>query len=145
MISPNRFFAIAVGVLLISASLALPQGSRAADAPGKALVALYRVAPGKHLDFLKWMAQRDAIATAAGLPATQWYRHVDGDSWDYVTIGPATTVEQDQKVDALAKQRGLSAGFAASLEFRQFVSSHTDTFAEGPMTAADMVSMAGSR
>jgi hypothetical protein len=40
MISPNRFFAIAVGVLLISASLALPQGSRAADAPGKALVAL---------------------------------------------------------------------------------------------------------
>ena len=53
MIFPNRFFAIAVGVLLISASLALPQGSRAADAPGKALVALYRVAPGKHLDFLK--------------------------------------------------------------------------------------------
>jgi len=113
--------------------------------PKRALVAIYHIAPGKHLDFLKWQAQRGAIATAAGLPATQWYRHTDGDSWDFVSIGPVTTEEQDQKVDALARQRGLTSGFAASLEFRQLVSSHTDTFTEGPLTAAELVSMAQQR
>ena len=106
MISPNRFFAIAVGVLLISASLALPQGSRAADAPGKALVALYRVAPGKHLDFLKWMAAREAVDKEAGMPATQWYMHTNGDSWDFLAIAPALTEAQQAKVDALAAKKG---------------------------------------
>src|SRR6266480_4836366 len=118
MISPNRFFAIAVGVLLISASLALPQGSRAADAPGKALVALYRVAPGKHLDFLKWMAAREAVDKEAGMPATQWYMHTNGDSWDFLAIAPALTEAQQAKVDALATKKGLKTGLQASLEFR---------------------------
>lgn len=128
-----------------SERLAPVQGQQATQAPKLALISIFRIAPGKHLDFLKWQAQRDAIATVAGLPATQWYRHMNGDSWDYVSIGPVTTDAQDQKVDALAKQRGLTTGFAASLEFRQFISSHTDTFAEGPLTAAEMVSTAGTR
>jgi hypothetical protein len=128
-----------------STRLGSVHGQQTTQAPKRALISIYHVAPGKHLDFLKWQAQRDAIATAAGLSPTQWYRHTDGDSWDYLTIGPVTTDEQDQKVDALAKQRGLTSGFAASLEFRQFVSSHTDTFTEGPMAVADLVSMAGKR
>ena len=139
MISPNRFFAIAVGVLLISASVALPQGSRAADAPGKALVALYRVAPGKHLDFLKWMAAREAVDKEAGMPATQWYMHTNGDSWDFVAIAPALSEAQQAKVDALATKKGLKTGLQASLEFRQFVSVHTDTFVNGPTSATQLV------
>ena len=142
MIFPNRFFVIAVGVLLISASLALPQGSRAADAQGKALVALYRVAPGKHLDFLKWMAAREAVDKELGMPATQWYMHTNGDSWDFVAIAPALTEAQQAKVDALATKKGLKTGLQASLEFRQFVSTHTDTFVNGPTTATQLVQQA---
>jgi hypothetical protein len=142
MIFSNRSFAIAVGVLLISAFVALPQGSRAADAQGKALVALYRVAPGKHLDFLKWMAAREAVDKELGVPATQWYMHTNGDSWDFLAIAPALTEAQQAKVDALATKKGLKTGLQASLEFRQFVSSHTDTFVNGPTTATQLVQQA---
>src|ERR1700686_333215 len=142
MISPNRFFAIAVGVLLISTSLALPQGSRAADAPGKALVSLYRVAPGKHLDFLKWMAAGEAVDKEAGMPANQWYMDTNGDSWDFVAIAPALSDAQQAKVDALATKKGLKTGLQASLEFRQFVSTHTDTFVNGPTSAMQLVQQA---
>jgi hypothetical protein len=148
----NRLIAgVALGlVALLPASFpsgpaVFVQGQQATQAPKRALISIYRIAPGKHLDFLKWVAQRDAIATEAGLAPTQWYAHMNGDSWDYISIGPVTTDQQDQKVDALTKQRGLTTGFAASLEVRQFFSSHTDTFAEGPMSVAEMVSMAAKR
>src|SRR3984893_16276895 len=139
MISPNRFFAFAVGVLMTAVFLVQPQETRVADAPGKALVALYRVAPGKHLEFLKWMAAREAVDKEAGMPATQWYMHTNGDSWDFLAIAPALTEAQQAKVDALATKKGLKTGLQASLEFRQFVSTHTDTFVNGPTSATQLV------
>src|SRR5260370_8415580 len=138
MMFPNRVLDKGAGVLVISACVALPRGSRAAGAPGKALVALYRVAPGKHLDFLKWMAAREAVDKELGMPATQWYMHTNGDSWDFVAIAPALSEAQQAKVDALATKKGLKTGLQASLEFRQFVSTHTDTFVNGPTTATHL-------
>ena len=142
MLSRHRLFAITVGILLISGSLLLSQPSPAADATGKAIVALYRVAPGKHLDFLKWMAAREAVDKEAGVPATQWYMHTNGDSWDYLAIGPVLSDAQQEKVDAVAQKKGLTTGMQMSLEFRQFVSSHTDTFVNGPTSAARLVQQA---
>ena len=132
MISPNRFFAIAVGVLLISASLALPQGSRAADAPGKALVALYQVAPGKHLDFLKWMAAREAVDKEAGMPATQWYMHTNGDSWDFLAIAPALTEAQQASARDLLR-RMTAVGHDGRLT-RRPVSRHRTPMRSGGST-----------
>jgi len=40
------------------------------------------------------------------------------------------------------RKHGRKTGFASSLEFRTFVASHTDTFAIGPVSAADLVAMA---
>jgi hypothetical protein len=142
MITRSRFLTLVAGVLLTGSALLLPQGSRAADAPGKALVALYRVAPGKHLEFLKWMAAREALDKEAGVPATQWYMHTNGDSWDFVAIGPVLTDAQQDKLDGLAKKKGLTTGLKASLEFRQFISSHTDTFVNGPTSATRLVQQA---
>jgi hypothetical protein len=39
----SRVLSLAVGILLTSSSLLLPPWSRAADAPGKAIVTLYQV------------------------------------------------------------------------------------------------------
>ena len=142
MNSPSRFFSLAVAILLTSSSLLMPQWSRAADAPGKAIVALYRIAPGKHLEFLKWMAAREAVDKEAGMPATQWYMHTNGDSWDFVAIAPVLSDAQQAKVDALATKKGLKTGLQASLEFRQFVSTHTDTFVNGPTSATQLVQQA---
>lgn len=126
--------------LLISAPSAA-RGQAAAQQP-HALITIYRIAPGKHLDFLKWMAETEAIAKEAGVPAGQFYAHTDGDSWDYLNVGPDLTKEQQAKVDEITKKRGRKTGFAASLEFRSYVASHTDTFVVGPVSAADLAASA---
>lgn len=133
-----------LGLLVICALLAaaprwLPQQKKEA---GRARITIYRIAPGRHLDFLKWMAAQDEVNKEAGIAAVQMYAHLDGESWDYVGIGPITTPEQDAKADEIAAAKGLKTGFPASLEFRQFVASHSDTFAVGPITAAELVAQA---
>ena len=127
---------------LLLAFSAYAQSSTDSKEPGTVIISIYHVAPGKHLEFLKWMAARDAVNQDAGVGATQWYAHVDGDSWDYVGISPTTNDAQDKKVDEMAKSKGLTTGFKASLEFRTMISSHTDTYARGPTTAAALVDAA---
>ena len=107
--------------------------------PETALVSIYRVAPGKHLEFLKWMAARDAADRDAGVSATQWYAHLSGDSWDYVAIAPDLDDATSDKVDAAARKRGLTVGPKAGLEFRQMMGWHSDTLVAGPMTATQLV------
>ena len=115
----------------------VPRSASAAE-PGKALIGIYHVAPGKHVEFLKWMAARDAVDKAAGVPQAQWYAHTDGDSWDYLAVGPVLSAEQQKKVDDASRAKGLSIGAKASVEFRQFITSHTDTNVVGPMTATEL-------
>lgn len=112
------------------------------EASGTVIVSTYRVAPGKHAAFLQWMADREAAAREAGAPATQWYVHTDGDSWDYVAIVPEATPAQDDKVDAILRGKGMATGFKGGLELRTMMASHTDTYAHGPTTAAALVDMA---
>jgi hypothetical protein len=125
---------VAAAVLCTGISTVLAQAQ-----PKASIVSIYRIAPGKHLAFLKWMAAREALGASAGVPATQWYRHVVGDSWDYVAIAPATDDAMDQKLDAAAISHGLSTGMKAGLELRELMASHTDTYAAGPSTAAQLV------
>ena len=139
-----RFVPISLAALAFAAAPALlSQGAKpAAKEMPHRRVALYRVAAGKQLDFLKWLAANDAIDKEAGVPAAEIYAHTDGDSWDYMQIAPDTSKEQQAKVDEVAKKHGMKTGFASSLEFRTVISSHTDTFAIGPVSAADLVSAA---
>jgi hypothetical protein len=134
---------VSAAVFGVMAAPAFRAEAQQAKGPSVHMVAIYQVAAGKHLDFLKWMAAREAIAKEAGGPASMWYAHRDGGSWDYISITPQLDGpkqdEVDKKVDALSKQKGLSIGFKASLEFRQFMATHSDTYAFGPMTAGDMV------
>jgi hypothetical protein len=110
--------------------------------PPTATVSLYRIAPGKQLDFLKWMAENEAIAKEAGVPASQVYSHTNGDSWDYMQVTPTLSDAQEAKVDEVSKKRGRKTGFAAGLEFRSMIAWHTDTDVVGPVTAADLVAAA---
>lgn len=141
-----KFVSVVICLLVLGGFNANAQQMPAQKMAGKYLISIYHVAPGKHLQFLKWMAQREAVAKEAGAPATQWYNHHDGDSWDYVGISPvldgAKQDEMDQKVDKLAKEKGLTSGMAAQLEFRQFINSHTDTYSSGPYTAEELVKKA---
>jgi hypothetical protein len=128
-----------------STSLAQAAGTNQAANPPAMIVAIYRIAPGKQLDFLRYMAQLDAAAKEAGLPGQQFYAHLDGDSWDYISIRPAPSDAETARLDAVSKKRGLPTGFPAGLKIREFVSSHTDTYSRGPTTAADLVAAAGQK
>lgn len=109
---------------------------------GRVRVSLYRMAPGKQVEYLRWQAIQDEVAKEAGVPVPEIYVHLDGDAWDFLVIAPVTTPEQDKKLDEIAARRGLKTGFPAFLEFRQFLESHTDTLSAGPKTAAELVAAA---
>ena len=130
--------ALAIGLSLATVVPALAQDDEAVS-----IVSLHRIAPGQHLAFLEWMAAQEAAAAQAGVPASQWYVHQNGDHWDFLVIAPETTDEQDDAVDAALQAQGRPTGPAAALEFRRYVAWHTDTFAAGPMTAAEL--LAGAR
>ena len=138
----HSFRCMAAAVAALAACASFSAGAADEAKAPTAMVVVYHIAPGKHLDFLNWQAARDAIDKEVGIAPTQFYAHRSGDSWDYVSIGPMTTPEQDAAADAAAKKKGLTSGFKASLEFRTFVASHSDTVAEGPVTAAQLVSEA---
>jgi hypothetical protein len=123
-------------------SLAISSPATAAE-PGKSIVSLYRAAPGQQVALLKWMAAQDRASAAAGVGASQIYVHTSGDSWDYLVINPVTTSAQDDAIDAAAKKQGLASGPAASIQFRTMIATHTDTYADGPMTAAQILAGIG--
>jgi hypothetical protein len=131
-----------LALLALAAPAVYAQTAKAEKDPPTARIALYRVAPGKQLDFLKWMAETDAIDKEAGVPVSQVYAHTNGDSWDYMQIAPDLTKEQQAKVDEVSKKRGRKTGIAAGLEFRTFIAWHTDTMTVGPMTPAELVAAA---
>ncbi len=141
----RRVFRLIPLMLLVFAFLGTPAASAQMGKemkPPTARVALYRCVPGKQLEFLKWMAENDAIDKEAGVPAAQIYAHTDGDSWDYMQIVPDLTPAQQAKVDEVSRKHGRKTGFAASLEFRTMIAWHTDTMTIGPVTASDLVAAA---
>src|SRR5215212_6230623 len=116
--------------------------AQASPAP-RAMVSLYHAAPGQQEALLRWLAQQDRIATAAGVAPMQLYIHTDGDSWDYMGINPVTTEAQDQAIDAAAKKLGLQSGPRVALELRKSITSHTDTATIGPISAEQALARLG--
>ncbi|MCF2515070.1 hypothetical protein LVY65_08350 [Sphingomonas sp. G124] len=134
-----------IGIIFAAAAAcAIASPAIAQDAP-QHIVSLYRAAPGQQVALLKWMAQQDRAAAAAGVAASQIYVHTSGDSWDYLVINPVTTKAQDDAVDAAAKKMGIASGPRASIQFRTMIASHTDTTSNGPMTAAQILATLGEQ
>ena len=137
---------LAVGLLaLFLSQAALAQSDTEAEekqpAPERKLVEIYRIAPGQHEEFLRFIAFLDDINIKAGLPPRELYVHSDGAGWDFIIIQPAST--PPDKADALAKawdESGAPSGPNFFLHIRQFIAEHSDTFATGPTSAADYLS-----
>lgn len=130
-----KYAAAAVAGAIAAGSIANAQSA----GPPRAVISIYHAAPGHQEMLLQWLAQQERIAAAAGIPASQIYAHTDGDSWDYLIIAPATTAAQDQALDAAAAKLGLPSGPKVGLELRKHITSHTDTNAVGPLTAAQQL------
>jgi len=113
--------------------------------PPRAVVTLYRAAPGQQVALVHWLADQDRIAAAAGVAGpTQLYVHTDGDSWDFMTVRAATSPAQDDAIDAAARKMGLPSGPRVGLELRKYLASHTDTYTIGPITPVQYLAAVGS-
>jgi hypothetical protein len=119
--------------LLVSGLLA----SAAALAESKdMLIEIYRIAPGKHEEFLRHLALLDQANAEAGLPPRQLFVHQDGASWDFVLLQPAHhTDEENAKLGAAFKKLGIPQGAKFFVNFRKLIAEHTDTFVEATTAA----------
>jgi membrane-bound lytic murein transglycosylase B len=138
IVKPALAIAAAAALVCISTSPASAQPA------GQGIVAIYHVAPGHQVDFLKWLDQQDRIAAAAGVARGQLYAHMDGDSWDYLVINPVTTPAQDAALEAAGKRMGVNVG-RGGIELRKHITSHTDTIVRGPMSAAEYLAFIGEK
>jgi len=129
-----------VSVLVLTGQPAMTQTNPQAQSE-QVTVSIYHVAPGQQINFLKWHAAREVVNQSLGLPQTSWYAHLDGDSWDYVAVGPKLTERQEMQVERETRNRGLTTGFAAGIELRHFILSHTDTIAMGPVSATELATL----
>jgi len=136
------FIGALVTCLLGSAVHAQTDESEAESAaPARKLIEIYRIAPGKHEEFLRFIAYLDDINVKAGLPPRDLYVHNDGAGWDFIIIQPASTPED--KADALSRawdEAGAPSGADFFLKIREFIVEHSDTFATGPTSASDYLS-----
>lgn len=133
---------IVLAAALAGAALASPLAAQTA-APTRSIVSIYRAAPGHQIALLKWLAQQDEVAKAAGVATSQLYVHQDGASWDFVWIQPDTTKAQDDAMEAAARKMNITTGPMAGIELRQHIAEHSDTFAAGPISAAEWLKRLG--
>lgn len=133
---------IVLAAALAGAAIASPLAAQTAE-PTRSIVSIYRAAPGHQIALLKWFAQQDEVAKVAGIATSKLYVHQDGASWDFVWIQPDTTKAQNDAMDAAAKKMNITSGPMVAIELRQHIAEHTDTFAAGPVTAADWLKYLG--
>ena len=127
---------VALGLLF--AVPAFAQSTPAPAKPTRLLVEIYRIAPGQHEAFLKKIAQYDEANRLAGLPPRQLYVHSDGAAWDFMLIQPASTpTDKSAALDAAWDKLKLPSGADFFIDFRSVIAEHSDTFVNGPTTAAD--------
>lgn len=111
---------------------------QAQDAPKMKQIEIYRIAPGQHKAFLKMVALFDEANRMAGVPPRELYVHSDGASWDFLFIQPAElSPEQSKAVAEALKKLKAPSGPKFFVEYRAFIAEHTDTVAEGPITAKE--------
>lgn len=131
--------ALALLSALLPCGPAAPQEAAAAppEPVGRKLVEIYRVAPGRHEAFLRAIALFDEANRRGGVPPRQLYVHSDGASWDFLLIQDAEYPEgKGEAVGRAFREMGLPGGPRFFTEFRSLLLEHTDTFAQGPTTAA---------
>ena len=139
----TRLCLAAMAVTVASPTLAQQAPAAAqpnADAPWpEAWFEIFKLAPGKHEEFVRRIARSDEIAKAGGEPPTQMFFHENGGDWDVLLFKPVTnhkpTPAQQAAMDAKRKELRMESGPAYFVGIRETIASHDDTKAYGPVSA----------
>jgi hypothetical protein len=101
---------------------------------------IFRLAPGKHEEFVRRIALADEVSAAAGLPPTQLFFHEHGADFDVILFKPVSpakiTPQQEAAMAAKRKALGMRSGPAYYLGIRELIAEHTDSKTVGPVSAA---------
>ncbi len=132
---------ILLGALLATASAQTPPAVVDDGKPfPEALFEVFKLAPGKQEAFIRKVAEWDIVSAAGGQPPSQMFIHDDGEEWDVLLFKPLpktpVTAAQQATMDAKAAEMHLKTGVAFWLEIRENMASHTETKAQGPLSAA---------
>lgn len=133
--------------LILIAALGTSVASAAPSAPAddgkpfpEAAFEVFKLAPGRQEAFIRKLAQWDIVSQTGGQPVTQLFLHEDGEGWDVLLFKPypkvPVTPAQQAAMDKKAEELHLKTGPAFWLEIRKNVASHSETKAQGPISAA---------
>jgi hypothetical protein len=151
LIRASRRF-IAVGAICLSPLLlAVPAAAQGNGAEvqeeeqwPEAWFEVFRIAPGKHEEFVRRIARADEVARAGGQPPIQLFFHEIGAEWDVILFKPVRRVkptpEQQAAMDAKRRELKMESGPAYFIALRGLVASHTDSKAYGPISADQWLS-----
>lgn len=131
--------ALMVTIPAHSASAQTAAATPASEAWPEAWFEIFKLAPGKHEEFVRLLKLHDDVSAAAGLPPVQLFFHNYGAEWDVLLYKPVslidTTPEQDAAMAAKAKELKIPTGPEYFIYLRSLTASHTDTKTYGPISA----------
>ncbi len=100
---------------------------------------VWKIHPGKHVEFIKYMQAWEEVYKVIGLPPMLWYRKISGDSYDYVSLSAPFNNAKEHEMEAEGKKRGLPIGYNYTIKLNEFVESYTTTYVEGPLSMAALL------
>jgi hypothetical protein len=131
---------LTTAALLFAAPANLQAAPAADDAWPEAWFEIFKLAPGKHEEFVRRVAEADEVSAAAGLPPIQLFFHENGADFDVILFKPVSpqkvTPEQEAAMAAKSKELGVKSGPAYFVDLRELVAEHTDSKTIGPVSAA---------
>ncbi|KGJ99160.1 hypothetical protein [Thalassotalea sp. ND16A] len=126
-------------MLLLTSSFISTQAVAVADQSAIYTITVWKIHPGKHVEFIKYMTEWEEVFKEINEPPMKWYRKISGDSYDFVSISPPFNYEAEKAMEAAGKKRGLPIGYNYTLKLNEFADSYTSTIVEGPQSMADLL------
>ena len=101
-------------------------------------ITVWKIHPGKHAEFIKYMKEWEEVYAEIKLPPMKWYRKISGDSYDFISIDHPFNRDAEHAMEAAGKKRGLPIGYNYTLKLNEYADSYTTTYVEGPQSMADL-------
>jgi hypothetical protein len=136
-----QIFSIKIKTLLLTITLAITSSYANAVAEQSSIytITVWKIHPGKHVEFIKYMKEWEQVYIDIKLPPMKWYRKISGDSYDFISVSPPFNNAKEHEMEKVGKARGLPIGYNYTLKLNEYVDTYTSTYVEGPQSMADLL------
>lgn len=135
----SRTLATAGLVMALLSPMTAKPAFAVADQSAIYTITVWKIHPGKHVEFIKYMKEWEEVYKEIKLPPMKWYRKISGDSYDFVSISPPFNNAAEHEMERVGKKRGLPVGYNYTLKLNEYADSYVSTIVEGPQSMADLL------